>query len=80
MPVTQTAGKISITVYTDGHPHSVAIERDDGPRSFRMSGASIDDLHDLRYCIDRVLRAVDDETRSRERLAEANARANSRYR
>lgn len=54
-PIRQTAGNCSITVYTGGSPlfpdlQIKAINGDD--YSVKMN---VNDLHDLRYCIDRVL-------------------------
>lgn len=53
----QSAGEVEITVYTDGWPlrHTVKFGR--GHREIEVL-LSTDGLHDLRYCIDRILAQI----------------------
>jgi hypothetical protein len=54
-PVRQTCGGAEVEVYTDGSPlfSELAITKINGERV--KARLSINDLHDIRYCIDRVL-------------------------
>lgn len=49
-PIQQTAGECTVTVYTDGAPLWPEINI-----AGTKSQTSLATLHDLRYCIDRVL-------------------------
>jgi len=52
MKIEQKAGKFSIETWTDGAPMWVVIERD----GERIAGLlQLSDLHDLRYCCDRMI-------------------------
>lgn len=53
MKIEQTAGSIKVTGYTDGWPLSFTVEA--------PNRVGIEDLHDLRYCIDRVLHQAEIE-------------------
>jgi hypothetical protein len=48
--IEQTAGRSSVVVYTDGYP--LCPEITVGDANYR---GSVADLHDLKYCIERVL-------------------------
>jgi len=55
-PVAQSAGDCSVKVYTDGHPLYATIEIDTrSGQGTKSAHVEIAYLHDLRYCIDRVL-------------------------
>lgn len=55
MKVQQSAGKAEVEVYTDGAPlwPRVRLTENNGER--HEIHTDIKSLHDLRYCIDRVL-------------------------
>jgi hypothetical protein len=53
--IEQAAGDVRVRVYTDGSPMATYVTiraRNGEPHEIR---GRIADLHDLRYCIDRVL-------------------------
>jgi hypothetical protein len=53
--IEQTAGACTVSIYTDGWPRwpEFMIIANNGER--HTICGSVDHLHDLRYCIDRVL-------------------------
>ncbi|WP_343546763.1 hypothetical protein [Sphingobium yanoikuyae] len=55
MAITQKAGEIEITAYTDGHPVQIYVRLHAGQIDSVDYRLSVNDLHDLRYCVDRVL-------------------------
>lgn len=59
----QNAGKVTIDAFTGGHPIQITVTYDqwNGERTdFRMNP---EHLHDLRYCIDRMLAKIEEATR-----------------
>ena len=57
-PIRQTAGACMIEVYTDGYPLFPQITIKQPNSDVVVSRGSVADLHDLRYCIDRVLAQI----------------------
>lgn len=55
MKIEQTAGRCGVEVYTDGTPFwpEITIEANNG--EVVEVRVSVAELHNLRYCIDRVL-------------------------
>jgi hypothetical protein len=55
MRIAQRAGRVAVEVFTDGAPlwPEIEIEANNG-EAFRVR-ISTNELHDLRYCVDRVL-------------------------
>lgn len=51
MPFKKTVGDLSLTVYKDGWPLSIRLENEG--KELRLFG--IEQLHDLRYLVDRAL-------------------------
>lgn len=62
MKIEQTAGNFSFRTYTDGYP--LRIEMRSEVDSF-FSTLSVADLHDLRYCADRMLAQLPPENEGR---------------
>lgn len=55
MTIKQKAGDIEITAYTDGYPIQIVVRLHAGQIDGVDYRLSVNDLHDLRYCVDRVL-------------------------
>lgn len=54
-PIAQSAGRCLVRVYTDGSPLWPEIEIEANNGTLHEVRVSVQELHDLRYCIDRVL-------------------------
>lgn len=65
MKIEQSAGACTVSVYTGGWPlwPEFTIIANNG-EEHTVCG-SVDHLHDLRYCIDRVLAQIEAEDRSK---------------
>lgn len=63
--LTKEAGDFTIEVFTDGWPLNFKIvrNRDWGSGTVEFNNTKIEDLHDLRYCIDRILELVAQDKR-----------------
>lgn len=63
MKIEQSAGACTVSVYTDGWPRwpEFVIIANNGEKHTVLG--SVDHLHDLRYCIDRVLAQLEAEDR-----------------
>ena len=63
--ITQSAGRLRLSTSTYGHPYWMELEID-GEKIMHPNGAGThfkpSDMHDLRYCIDRVLAELEAET------------------
>lgn len=58
--ITQTCGNVRIDVHTGGHPLWPEIEIDtQSGQGVVNARVDVSYLHDLRYCIDRVLSQID---------------------
>ncbi|PHP18772.1 hypothetical protein CG471_16015 [Sphingobium sp. IP1] len=55
MTIKQKAGDIEFTAYTDGYPIQIVARLHAGQIDSVDYRLSVNDLHDLRYCVDRVL-------------------------
>lgn len=53
--IKQSAGMIAVEAYTDGHPITANLHLQRGGSEAHLRGLGVNDLHDLRYCVDRVL-------------------------
>ena len=51
MRIVKQAGRFELEHYTDGHPHWTEVYLDGGS----LGKFAPEDLHDLRFCIDRML-------------------------
>jgi hypothetical protein len=64
MMLMQKAGDIQLRTFTDGYPLRIELTvtdyRDNPPVTLDVDG-----LHDLRYCIDRLLAKVDEHEKRR---------------
>lgn len=58
MRIAQQAGGVEVYAYTDGWPISVTVKIDGIEHRVGVSG-----LHDLRYCIERVLSQLPEKDR-----------------
>lgn len=59
MKIEQQAGSCRIEVYTDGSPLWPEVSIIGANGSENVSRVRVKDLHDLRYCIDRVLAQIE---------------------
>lgn len=57
-PIIQSAGRCRIRVYTDGSPLWSEIEIEANNGTMHEVRIGVEELHDLRYCIDRVLQQL----------------------
>lgn len=59
-PAIQSAGRCTVRAYTDGWPIWPEIEITANNGVVHEVRVGVEDLHDLRYCIDRVLAQLGD--------------------
>jgi hypothetical protein len=60
MKIEQKAGKVTITAWTDSSPTSINVEYQQWNGDIDTFRMRPEHLHDLRYCIDRVLAQIKD--------------------
>lgn len=56
--IEQSAGEFRLETWTDGHPYWIKVFRDGEELACSLT---VSDLHDLRYCIGRMLAALGDK-------------------
>jgi DNA-directed RNA polymerase subunit N (RpoN/RPB10) len=61
MRIEQSAGSFVMITYTDGAPVTTQLTVNDGSlhRSDTQLRLSLNDLHDLRYCCDRMIAQIE---------------------
>ncbi len=55
MSIDQTAGSITVSIWTEGWPVVVRLDVAQGLGEAVSTRLSVEDLHNLRYCCDRAI-------------------------